>query len=79
MSDTMNDAQAQALEKAKDILTEHFDHVLVAVDWECVGDDGEITHAQEGWWHGGSIPAVGLAEWAKARILQPKLNDAEET
>lgn len=83
--DPMTDSQRQALQKAWDILTEHFDHVLVVADWESDDHKGNRCNAHEGWWHGGSIPAIGLAEFAKDRILhsgtkfnEPKDEDPED-
>lgn len=72
MSDPMTEAQRQAAQKAWDLLTEHFDYVLLVADWEChdPGEDGERENAHEGWWHGGALPALGLAEFAKDRILK---------
>lgn len=67
--DPMSKPQREALQKAWDILTEHFDHVLVVANWECEDDEGKRSDAHEGWWHGGSIAAIGLAEFAKDRIL----------
>jgi hypothetical protein len=76
----MTAPQRQALQKAWDILTEHFDHVLVVADWESDDEHGERCNAHEGWWYGGSIPAIGLAEFAKDRILKSgtKYNEPEK-
>ena len=67
--DEMNPAQRQALCKAWDLLTEHFDRVLLVTDWEVEGENGARQDAHEGNWHGGSLSAVGMAEFAKDRIL----------
>lgn len=79
-SDPMTPAQRVAIQKAWDILTEHFERVLVVADWDCEGDDGEQANAHEGWWHGGALAGVGLAEFAKDRMLKSgrKYNDPNE-
>lgn len=33
-------------------------------------NDKEMQNAHEGYWHGGSMGAIGMAEWAKLRIMQ---------
>lgn len=71
--DEMTPAQRAAISKAWDLLGEHFDRVLLVVDWET--NDGCDAH--EGYWHGGSLPAVGLAEFAKDRILRSRLKTNE--
>lgn len=65
----MSAAQREAIQKAWDILTEHFERVVVVADWDCQDEDDTETTAHEGWWHGGSMPAIGLCEFAKDRIL----------
>lgn len=70
-TDPMSPAQRQAAQKAWDILTEHFDRVLLVVDWEIEeqSPEGKAQDAHEGFWAGGSLSAVGMAEYAKDRIL----------
>lgn len=70
--DEMTPAQRQAIAKAWELLTEHFDSVLLAVDFETTAN-GELQNAHAGYWHGGSMSAIGLAEFAKDRILQNKV------
>lgn len=66
--DDMSPAQRQAVEKAWDLLTEHFDRVCLVVDYDV--DTGKIREqAQAGFWHGGSLAAIGMAEYMKDRIL----------
>lgn len=67
----MTDAQRQAICKAWDILTEHFDGVLLVADWETneIDEHGRAQDAREGYWHGGSMRAIGLARFAERRIM----------
>jgi hypothetical protein len=67
--DPMTPAQREAIQKAWDVLTEHFDHVLLVADWELKNESGDLADAHEGWWHGGSMAALGMCEFAKDRIL----------
>jgi len=69
--ENMSAAQRQALEKSWDTLCEHFDRVLLVVDWE-TEINGERIDAHEGYWHGGILAAIGAAEFAKVRILEAK-------
>lgn len=72
MKAEMTEAQDAAIKKAWDILTEHFDRVLVVVDFElseCKAD------AHECWWHGGSLSSVGMAMFAQTTILNSKHRD----
>jgi hypothetical protein len=68
--DPLSDAQRAALQKAYDLLTEHFEAAIIVCDWECDDPDEKRTSAHECWWHGGSIAAIGLAAYAKDRILR---------
>ena len=70
-TDSMTSAQRQAICKAWDILSEHFDGVLLVADWELSekDEDGKNQDAREGWWHGGSMRAIGLARFAERRIM----------
>ena len=71
----MTPAQDEALKKAWDLLSEHFEHVLLVVDFEVVSGD-----AHECWWHGGALTAIGMAEFAKDRLLhsnKPRFNEPE--
>lgn len=78
--DPMSKPQRESLQKAWDILTEHFDHVLLVIDFECPDEEGGTANAHEGYWHGGSMAAIGLAEFAKARLMRSgkTFNDPEE-
>lgn len=65
----MTAAQQDAIKKAWDLLSEHFERCLLVVDWDIDAPNGESETAHTGYWHGGSIAAVGLAEFAKQRLL----------
>ena len=66
--DAFTPAQREAVEKAWDLLTEHFDRVLLIVDYETRDAHGNCD-AHEGFWHGGSLAALGMCEYARDRIL----------
>lgn len=61
--------QREAIEKAWDILCEHFERVLVVVDTDVEERDGKPEDAHEGYWHGGSMAAIGMADFAREIIL----------
>jgi hypothetical protein len=69
--DPMTKAQREAVCKAWDLLTEHFEGSLLVVDWETDQRDenGTAQDARVGYWHGGSMRAIGLAVFAKDRVL----------
>jgi 2-hydroxy-3-keto-5-methylthiopentenyl-1-phosphate phosphatase len=67
-NDSMTQAQRDAICKAYSILGEHFDEILIAVNYEINVDD-KIQEAHEAYWKGGAITAIGLAEWAKDRLI----------
>jgi hypothetical protein len=60
-------AQMGALDKAWDMLEEHFDHVLLLIDTEA--PEGEDRVFQCGY-HGGITAAIGLCERAKIQIVE---------
>lgn len=75
-SNALTLAQQQALEKAYDLLGEHFDHVLIAISTEYAQEDGMV--ATRVFWKGGPIPAIGLCEEAKTTLLNTgKRTDSE--
>jgi len=76
--DLMSPAQREAICKAWTILTEHFDHVLLVVDWERTGDDSNLENCHEGYWHGGAMPALGLSRFADQRILESSKRQSQE-
>lgn len=68
-TDPMSPAQRDAICKAWSLLGEHFEQVLLVVNWECDGDQGEVEEAHEGYWHGGAMANLGMAHFAADRIL----------
>lgn len=77
--DDMTPAQWAAVCKAWDILSEHFEHALLVVDWDVEGTDGKQCNAHEGYWSGGALTAVGMALFAQERIMRSseKTNEPE--
>lgn len=67
--------QHEALEKAWDILTEHFDGCVLGVLSEC--GDNEPQEATKGYWHGGRIMAIGLVEDLKHYMLKVQADEIE--
>lgn len=63
-TETMTEAQREAIQKAWDLLSEHYDHVLVILDWRTEQDDD----AHVAYWHGGALCALGMAEFAREGI-----------
>jgi hypothetical protein len=70
-TDPMTPQQREAIQKAWSTLTEWFDGVLLVVDWETGqhNEDGKMEDAREGYWHGGSMRAIGLSRFAEKRII----------
>lgn len=68
-ADPMSPAQREAMQKAWDLLTEHFERVLLVIDFECEGENGKRQDAHQGFWHGGALSAIGMCEYAKDRVL----------
>lgn len=70
MSDTegtaLSDAQTDALKRAYDLLAEHFEHTLIMVGGDHAKNDNQSF--TKGYWHGGFLPAIGLAVEAQ-RIM----------
>lgn len=73
--DVMSPSQRQAIQKAWDILTEHFERVVVVADWEVEDEDGKREDAHEVWWHGGALSAIGAAMYAQDRLLKSGKKD----
>lgn len=76
-ADPMSPAQREAMQKAWDLLTEHFERVLLVIDFEVEGEDGKRQDAHQGFWHGGALASVGMAEYAKDRIMSCRERDNE--
>lgn len=70
--DDLTKPQRDALKRAWDILTEHFDRVLLVVDADLDSEDGPLRDYHQCFWHGGSMSAIGLSEFAKLGILATK-------
>lgn len=70
----MNPAQQEAIKKAWDLLTEHFDEVLLVANWEL---ETSKCDGHECWWHGGALSALGMASFAHDRLLHHKAPDNE--
>jgi hypothetical protein len=60
--------QLDALERANEIIREHFEASLVAVVTSVEGDDGKEVSVVR--WHGGRIQALGLCSEAKDWIFR---------
>lgn len=72
----MSPAQRTAVQHAYTLLGEHFDRVLLVVDYEAhQGTRSFDAHC--GYWHGGSMAAIGLAHYALDRILHSGKADIE--
>lgn len=75
----MNDAQTQALEKAQEILSEHFEHYVISigVDVDELSENGKLQQHAEVVFGGGWIAAWGLILFAyqKAMANFDKEND----
>jgi hypothetical protein len=74
--DLMTRAQRDAIERAYELLGEHFESVLLVVNYELDGEAAEEAH--EGYWSGGSMTALGLAEFARNKILNSGKNANKE-
>lgn len=66
MTTEFTQAQKEILQKALDLIGEHFDCALLVVSTECEDCASEIS---EVYWRGGFFKAVGAAEMAKHKIL----------
>ena len=69
----MNTSQTEKLEQAWDILTEHFDRVLLVVDHETP----DRTDTSKVYWHGGYMSAIGMARYCEAMIITRKDTNQE--
>jgi hypothetical protein len=70
----MNEAQQAAIIRAREILDEHFENVLLAVSYS-VSDD---TESQSCGWHGGWVAALGLAHYAAEHLIRSRTAEGEE-
>lgn len=80
--DDMTTGQREALEKAWNLLTEFFERCLVVVDYDVDEPGKKPQQAHEGFWHGGALSGIGMAEFAKDRIMRSgsseKSNEPDE-
>lgn len=79
-TDLMSDNQKDAIEKAYALLGEHFENVLICVNFEYSAVGGasqDLGEAQALYWKGGSMTALGLAAFAHERILTAGQSAAE--
>lgn len=63
----LTEAQVEALNKAWDLLREHFDHAILAYETEARVGTRRTFDCN---YHGGVSAAIGLAEQAKAEWLK---------
>lgn len=64
--EALNKHQQDALERAYDLLGEHFDHAVIITGWDV---DSTAAMAYKLIFKGGSLSALGLCNWAADRIL----------
>lgn len=67
MMGEITEAQADALEKAWDLLREHFDCVVVTFDTEATSGTDRLFH---GYFHGGITNALGLCKRMENRLIK---------
>lgn len=71
-----SEAQKEAYAKARELLHEHFEFVIICVESEV--QDG-TDRAFDGSWKGGITAGIGLAERMKIRLLdKSEISDHEE-
>lgn len=63
----MTPAQIEALQKAYTTLGEHFDHVVIVLNWDTDEDIPSTGTKME--YKGGAMTALGLLTWGQDRIL----------
>ena len=70
----MTEAQQQMIDKAFQILTEHFDHVVIAVGT----DDEDKIYRTTACYYGGVAPAIGLCKLYENRWTKEHLWGADD-
>ena len=70
----MTEAQQQMIDKAFDILSEHFDHVVIAVG---TNDENERYTTTAGY-YGGVAPAIGLCKLYENRWTKEHLSGVDD-
>lgn len=68
--DEMTPAQREAVEKAWTLITEHFERILLVVDFDVESEDR--YSATEAFWYGGWSSSLGLSEAAKQMIANKR-------
>lgn len=76
-SDFMTDDQREALNKAGQILGEHFDANVIVVGWQSLEADGQ-SYNTAGNWDGGIPTAIGLCEIYRRKLLNLHLGTIDE-
>jgi hypothetical protein len=67
--------QKAALEKAWDLLTEHFDGCALSVLAEC--GENQPQEAVRSYWHGGRMQALGMVEDFRHQLLTKEADATE--
>lgn len=70
----MNAAQQDVLDKVIELLSEHFDHAVVAVGWY----DEDKQYSTTGTYSGGVAPALGLCKLYETKWQKEHLWGADE-
>ena len=60
----------------KELSLRHRTIVMVVMDDDLSGDEGEGKEAKDMWWSGGHTNALGLLVWGKAHMLMQIVNIA---
>jgi hypothetical protein len=71
----MTAAQTEALNKAWELLTEHFDHCIVAYETDADDVDGPPESEFDASYNGGVSAAIGLCERTKYKLLRLEERD----
>jgi hypothetical protein len=70
---TMNEPQQQIMDRVMELLSEHFDHSVIAVGWY----DENKTYTTTASYSGGVAPAVGLCHLYEHRWTREHLWGAD--
>lgn len=65
-------AQNEALDRAWGLLCEHFDVCVLGINTEIDRsiNAGELATYKNFMWHGGDMPALGLAHWVTSALAR---------
>lgn len=75
MTDDISDAQRDAIQRASDILGEHFDAHVVICSWNTLSSTMEFQNTN-GSWSGGIVTAIGLCDLYREKLIRTHLSDA---